>query len=97
MIRPVLLAAGLLLSGCATVDGGAPPATEGSGECRNDALAGFTGEPATAELGAEILRQSGSRVLQWIRQGDMVTMEYRADRVRVQLDAVNRVESARCG
>lgn len=96
MIRFALTIPALLVAGCATVAAD-EPAVAGAGECRNEALAQFTGQPATQELGSAILRESGAKVLQWIRQGDAVTMDFRADRVRVQLDGSNRVEAARCG
>jgi hypothetical protein len=87
----------LPLAACAAPPGDAPIARIGAGECRNEGLERFTGQPATGELGAEMLRVSGAQRLQWIPQGTMVTMEFRSDRVRVSLDAGNRVESARCG
>lgn len=85
------------LAACAAMPGDEPVARVGVGECRNEGLERFTGQPATAELGAEMLRVSGARTLQWIPQGMMVTMEFRSDRLRVSLDANNRVERARCG
>lgn len=96
MTRFALLAPALFLAACATV---APeqPRAEGQNECRGDSLAQFTGRPATAELGTEILQVSGARTVQWIEHGEMVTMEFNPSRVRVQLDASNRVESVRCG
>ena len=45
----------------------------------------------------EILRAAGARTLQWVQPGMMVTMEYRADRVRVWLAPGNRIERAACG
>ena len=49
------------------------------------------------ELGAEIVRASGAKRLQWVAAGMMVTMDFREDRVRVYLDAQNRVQRASCG
>lgn len=97
MTRLLSLGSALLLTACAAATAEAPPAPEGGGECRNDALAQFTGQPATAEVGAAILKASGASTVQWIEQGMMVTMEFNPARVRVQLDAANRIEAARCG
>ncbi|WP_205480650.1 I78 family peptidase inhibitor [Sphingomonas arenae] len=97
MTRLLFLAPALLLTACATAAAEQPQVVGSGGECRNDGLAQFTGQLATAEVGAEILRVSGARTLQWIEHGMMVTMEFNSSRVRVQLDASNRVESARCG
>ena len=97
MTRLLLVAApALLLTACATATAEQPLRPTG-GECRSDGLAQFTGQAATAEVGAEILRVSGAQTLQWIGHGQMVTMEFNPNRVRVQLDASNRIEAARCG
>lgn len=97
MNRLLVLGTALLLTACATAPADGPQVTGWSGECRSDGLAQFTGQAATAEVGAAILKQSGARTLQWIAQGMMVTMEFAPGRVRVQLDAANRIESVRCG
>ena len=57
----------------------------------------FTGRPATADLGREVLRASGSRTLQWVPAGTMVTMDFREERVRIWLDERNRVQRVNCG
>jgi hypothetical protein len=36
-------------------------------------------------------------VLQWISPDSIVTMDFRTERLRVRLDRLKRVESARCG
>lgn len=82
-----------LLTACATI----APAAPGGGTCSNDGLQQFVGQPATAELGARVLSTSGAKTLQWIGAGTMVTMEFRADRIRIQLDEQNRVQRVTCG
>ena len=72
-------------------------AAPAGGPCRNEALAQFVGQPASQELGARILASSGGRVIRWVPKGGVVTMDYREDRVTVQLDGANRVERASCG
>lgn len=89
-----------LLASCATAQqtGGDAPALDSSaGSCRNDGLQQFQGRAATAELGSDVLRVSGATTLQWVASGTMVTMEYRANRVRVWLDEQNRVSRVNCG
>jgi hypothetical protein len=83
------------LAGCATMADGAP-AAEGN-TCRNDGLQQYVGQAGTSELGAQILRTSGAKTLQWVASGSMVTMDFRGDRVRVYLDAQNKVERLSCG
>lgn len=88
--------AALALAGCATA---APPPLPSapSGECHTDSLADLVGRPADAALGADALRRSGALRLRWIRPGDMVTMDYSAQRLNVHLDAQGRVDHFGCG
>ncbi len=84
------------LTACATtpVD---PVVAEPAETCRNNGLASFVGQPATAALGAQMMRQSGARTLRWVAKGMIVTMEYRDDRLTAYLDAANRIERVNCG
>lgn len=86
-----------LLGACATTAPADPIVAELAESCRRAALAGFVGMPATQELGARMLRESGARTLRWVPKGMMVTMDYRGDRVTAYLDTANRVERASCG
>ena len=85
--------AALALAGCATTAPEAPIA----GQCHADSLGDLVGRPADAALGAEAMRRSGALRLRWIRPGDMVTMDYSAQRLNVHLDAQNRVDHFACG
>ena len=93
-----------LAMACTTVpaDGGAsrdePAEAVGSGQpCRSGELGELVGREAAEALGAEALRRSGARSLRWIRPGDVVTMDYREDRLNIHLDARGRVERLACG
>ncbi len=57
----------------------------------------LVGREATGEVGAEALRLSGARTLRWIPLGNAVTMDYREDRLNIELDGRNRVTRIRCG
>ena len=88
----------LLLTACTVNMADPPVAGETPGfTCRGDALASFVGQPASQDLGARMLAQTGARHLRWVAKGMMVTMDYRADRLTVFLDGANRVERASCG
>ena len=78
------------------------PRVRGSdgGVCNQDALMaadGFIGRTASTELGGEMMKLSGATTLQWIAKGSAVTMDYREDRLRVQLDDNNHIVSHICG
>lgn len=55
------------------------------------------GRPASSELAREAQRLTGAGAVRWIRPGDVVTMEYREDRLNIELDDRQRVQSLRCG
>jgi hypothetical protein len=100
-----LVAGGLMMItiGCAP----APPAGEeaesypvqgSSGRLCDAAKAqSLVGRARSATLGAEALRLSGAGTLRWLRPGEIVTMEYREDRLNIELDAKGRVKAIRCG
>lgn len=98
MRKLALAALGLpLLAACATIQPEKPMNRREGGVCNDSALQQFVGQPATAEVGAAILRSSGAKTLQWVGAGIMVTMDYREDRVRVYLDPANKVARVACG
>ena len=94
---------GLLLPvtmACAAVppdDAGERGGGGGSDRCDASGLGDLIGREASQALGAEALRRSGSRVLRWIRPGDIVTMDYSEQRLNIHLDDRNRVDHFACG
>lgn len=89
---PVFLA----VSACAAAS--PPDSSEPSGGvCQNEALSQFIGQRASAQLGGEMLRVSGARVIRWVPLGGAVTMDFSPARLTVQLDGANRVQSPNCG
>jgi hypothetical protein len=57
----------------------------------------LVGREASGELGAEAIRLSGAGTIRWIPAGSAVTMDYREDRLNVELDSRNQVTRVRCG
>ena len=89
-----------LVAACATAKPGSPYPGGNSADryvCRNTMLQQFVGQPATADLGLQIIRASGSKTLQWVAAGTMVTQEFRDNRVRIYLDEQSRVQRVSCG
>ena len=97
MIRPVLLTAALLATSACFTGGSEPPAFASDGNCRNEPLEPFVGRQASVEAGSAMMQASGAKLIQWISPDEMVTQEFRQDRLRIQLDSAGRVQSARCG
>lgn len=100
MKLPVLAASlvmGLACTGCTATAPGPETSAEPQALCKPEALATFTGQPASAETGAKILAASGARTLRWAGPGMAVTMDYRPDRVTVSYDRAMVIERASCG
>jgi hypothetical protein len=65
--------------------------------CNAQPVLNLIGREPSAELGADALARSNSRALRWIRPGDAVTMDYREDRLNINIDARGRIERIACG
>lgn len=98
MIRfaPVCLAM-ISLTACAAVPPGEPLRPMPGGECQNEPGQPYVGQKASAELGAELLRATGARVLRWVPPRTAVTMDFRADRLTVSYDDAYVIERISCG
>lgn len=97
-MRRLALCGTLAASACASAPPPEAPVRGASAYvCRSEGLGRFVGQPATQQLGADMQRESGARILQWVGNGMMVTMDFSPERLRVFLTADNRVERANCG
>ncbi|KAG1255660.1 hypothetical protein G6F68_010172 [Rhizopus microsporus] len=66
-------------------------------ECRPEALEAFTGKTADEATLKKLVADSGARNARVVKPGMAVTMDFRQDRVTVQVDGQNRIERASCG
>ena len=57
----------------------------------------FIGRTRSQSARTAIMRASHAAVLRWAPPGVMLTMDYRADRVTVHLDAANKITQIKCG
>ena len=91
--------AGLLTVGCATAPPEEPEVPEaGTGKTCNAAPAQrLVGKTVNDALQAEAKRLTGAGAVRVIPEGGMATMDYREDRVNLDLDKQNRVTRVRCG
>lgn len=102
----LLLAAILPLAACShaggnntSADVGSLPAkvSDGPQECNPEKLESFTGKVADEATIKKLVADSGARNARVVKPGMAVTMDFRQDRVTVQVDAQNRIERASCG
>ena len=78
----------------------APPSTLpalSAAPCDAAAAQFAVGRSADATLEQQVRERSGARVVRLLRPGQMVTKEFRADRINLELDTGNRVTAVRCG
>jgi hypothetical protein len=85
--------------GCATVPPEEPAVpAHGTGKTCDAAPAqGLVGKTNSDALQAEAMRLTGAGAVRVIPEGGMATMDYREDRVNLELDSRNRVTRVRCG
>ena len=96
--RTSLAAAAAALAACAPVASAADqPLDHGAGACDAGRAQYLVGRPSSSELAAEAMRRSGAQVFRWLPEGTIITMEYRADRLNIELDRTNKVKAIRCG
>lgn len=97
MIRLALPLIALAAAGCTQQrpESDAPPAL--SGPCTSEGLESLIGKTRSAETEAEAKRLSGAKTFRWISPGMAVTMDYRTDRLNLDLDAQGKITRAHCG
>jgi len=91
-----VLALSLALAACVPAQ---PPGDTASAEdaCGATRVAGFVGRTRSDALVEEVARVSGARRVRWIGPGDVVTMDYSAERLNVRLDGQDRITGFNCG
>jgi hypothetical protein len=71
-----------------------PPPQPG---CNADAARSVVGQVATAEVVAQARSAAGAEIARTLKPGQMVTMEYNASRLNIDVDAGNTITNVRCG
>ena len=89
-----ILLAALALAGCAPPPESTPPPVR---DCNAAAVQVLIGRQRTTALVQEVQRLSHADAVRVLRPGQMVTMEYRADRVNIRVDAQDKVVAITCG
>lgn len=75
---------------------GPPPARE-QPDCGAGALGSYIGTPGTDAAIAAIQSWRGDKPLRVLKPGSMMTMDYRFDRLNIELDAKGVIKTVRCG
>ncbi len=100
MTKAIVLAA-VLAGGCVTAPVESaeqvPAAETATGHCDASKVSAMVGKPHTPALAEEARKLSGAKTVRSIRPGDVVTMDYREDRLNLRIDGQGRVEGASCG
>ena len=93
MKTTILIALAATACAPAEAPGGADPIRT----CNAAALTSMVGRAWSDRLRPRALRLSGARAARVIRPGDMVTMDFRSDRLNVHLNGQGRIDRFDCG
>ena len=100
-----LLGCALPLTACSTPPKNTEPtvvdpvphvADGGTMTCNPDVLDAFNGKVATEALVKEAVAKSGAKNARVVKPGMAVTMDFREDRLTINVDAQNRIERIGC-
>lgn len=84
----------LPLSACAPMPPG-PPSQ--AGQCVDAPAQWAVGKTATADVVERVRVDTHSRTARVLKPGEVVTMEFNAERVNIYVDANGRIERVACG
>jgi hypothetical protein len=87
----------LALAGCGAADIPAPATPPAIDECGASALGQFVNQTPTDATMMTIRSTIAHGRIRTIRPGDMVTLDFRADRLNVEIGADGRIKLFRCG
>ncbi len=96
-MRLSLLSPLLLLAACASQPATPPPAMDAPMACNADAAQGYLGQPASAANIEAVRKASGAELVRALKPDQVVTLEYRGERVNVLQDAAGIIERISCG
>jgi hypothetical protein len=97
-MRKLMFLGAVLIAGCTTAP--AEPVVHGvtpGHKCVAEGTDRFIGQPGNSETGAAILKATHAANLRWAPPGYAITMDFREDRVTVQLGEDYKVTKVSCG
>jgi hypothetical protein len=91
-----------VLAGCSTggnSDGGSAPAAAAGndGRCEASGADFAIGKQGSADLLEQARKASGSQIARILKPHDMVTLEYRSERLNLNVDEQGKVTRVNCG
>jgi len=92
-----------VLTGCATNSGSTPAShsesasQNDSGRCEAKGAEFAIGQQASAELLEQARSRSGAQNARVVGPDDMITLEYRSDRLNLNADRTGKIERVNCG
>ena len=92
-----LLATLVVLAGCAAKPAPETQAPALPGGCDASKAQFAVGHPPGLAIQDQARERSGARMIRALRPGQLVTMEYSAERLTLELDASGTVVRVRCG
>jgi hypothetical protein len=100
MQRIHFLALAAVVAGCAQeppqVPEAPPPPVFAPGECDAQSVQSIVGRAYNTRLGEESRQRAHADRVRAVRPGDMMTMEFDAHRLTIELDNAGNVARARC-
>jgi hypothetical protein len=89
---PIIPLALLAVGGCA-----ATPSRDIGSTCNAGAITPLVGRTADNATIDQARKLSGARTVRVVAPGDMMTMDYRPDRLNLKTDGKGRIATADCG
>lgn len=74
-----------------------PPVADVAKRCDAGNAQSAVGQAASQDVVDKAVRDSGSSTARVIKPGEAVTMDFREDRLNIEVDAGNMVTAVRCG
>ena len=93
-MRILLAGVALVCAGCTPPPQPTPPPSR---DCNAAAAQHLIGRQQSPALVQEARRRTGAGAVRVLRPGQMVTMEYRADRLNIRVDTQGKVLAVTCG
>jgi len=89
-----MIATALLVAGC--MDDGRPTPMPGPRMCNANAVQRFIGAPMSPRLQSRLQARSGASSVRVVRPGEAMTMDFRRDRLTVDLNQRGQISGLRC-